>query len=117
MHKLIIVSTMTALCLLFLLTGCKKLVNTEQKTVEVTITDEYYRGSYVTPMRVGKITTMQVHPAVYKIYVTYNGTEYSVSGSDTYYNYKDKIGKTVNGTLEIYTYDDGTVKCDIINLK
>lgn len=105
------------LCLTFSLTGCKKLVGTEYKDVKVTVTDEYHRGTYVIPVRVGKVTTMQVHPAVYKIYIEYNGNEYVINDNNTYYNYKDKIGQTANGTLEIHTYDDGTIKYNIISLE
>ena len=94
-----------------------KCINTEQEMVEVTIVDEYHRSSYMTPMRVGKITTMQTHPAVYRITVEYNGEQYTVSGRDTYNRYKEKIGATTTGTLEIRTYENGTVRYDIVALE
>ena len=72
---------------------------------------------YMTPVFNGKTTTMITHPAVYRITVEYNGVEYTISGSDTYNKYKEKVGKTTIGTLEIRTYDDGTVKYDIIALE
>ena len=108
---------MAIVCLMFSLAGCAKLINTEYENVEVNIVDEYHRGMYVTPIRAGKVTTMVTHPAVYRITVEYNGVEYTISGSDTYNKYKEKVGKTTIGTLEIRTYDDGTVKYDIIALE
>ena len=72
---------------------------------------------YITPVRAGKVTLMITHPAVYQITVEYNGVEYTISGSDTYNKYKDKVGQTTMETLEICTYDDGTVKYDIIELE
>ena len=106
-------------CLVFTfsLVGCAKCINTEYQTVEVEIVDEYHRGMYMTPIYVGKVMTMQTHPAEYRITVKYNDVEYSISGSDTYEKYKDKIGEYTNGTLEICTYDDGTVKYDILSLE
>ena len=99
------------------LTGCAKLVNKECKNVEVNIVDEYHRGMYMTTVFNGKTTTMITHPAVYRITVEYNGVEYTISGSDTYNKYKEKVGQTATGTLEIRTYDDGTVKYDITELE
>ena len=108
---------MAIVCLMFSLVGCAKLINTEYENVEVNIVDEYHRGMYVTPIRAGKVTTMVTHPAVYRITVEYNGVEYTISGSDTYNKYKEKVGQIAIGTLEISTYDDGTVKYDIIALE
>ena len=103
--------------LIFSLTGCAKLVNKECENVEVSIVDKYHRGMYVTPVFNGKTTTMITHPAVYRITVEYNGVEYTISGSDTYNKYKEKVGQTATGTLEIRTYDDGSVKYDITALE
>ena len=108
---------MTIVFLMFSLVGCAKLVSTEYKNVEVNIVDEYHRGMYITPVFNGKTTTMITHPAVYRITVEYNGVEYTISGSDTYNKYKEKVGQTVVGTLRIRTYDDGTVKYDITELE
>ena len=101
---------------MFSLVGCAKCISTEYENVEVNIVDEYHRGMYTTPMRVGKVTTIQTHPAVYRITVEYNDVEYTISGSDTYNKYKDKVGQTTIGTLEIRTYDDGSVRYDITSL-
>lgn len=102
---------------MFSLVGCAKLISTEYENVEVNIVDEYHRGGYVTPIRVGKVTTTVIHPAVYKIMVEYKGIEYTISGSDTYNKYKEKVGQTTTGTLEIRTYDDGSVKYNITALE
>ena len=112
-----LIAIMAIICLIFSLVGCAKLVSTEYENVEVNIVDEYHRGMYVTPIRAGKVTTMVTHPAVYRITVEYNGVEYTISGSDTYNKYKEKVGQTATGTLEIRTYDDGSVRYDITALE
>jgi hypothetical protein len=112
-----ILNIITILCLIFALTGCAKLVNTEYSDVEVTITDSYYRGMYITPVYNGKSFTYITHPATYRITVRYNNVEFDISGSETYDKYKDKIGETAIGVLKICTYDDGTVKYNITELK
>lgn len=111
-----VISILAIMCLMFSLVGCAKCISTEYENVEVNIVDEYHRGMYTTPMRVGKVTTIQTHPAVYRITVEYNDVEYTISGSDTYNKYKDKVGQTTIGTLEIRTYDDGSVRYDITSL-
>ena len=103
--------------MIFSLTGCAKLVNTECENVEVIIVDKYYREMYMTPVFSGNTLTMITHPAVYRVTVEYNGIEYTIIGSDTYNKYKEKIGQTAIGTLEIRTYDDGTVKYDLTELE
>lgn len=87
--------------------------------MQVKVTDEYHRAAYTTMYYspVYKIVLPQTYPAVYKITVEYNGVEYSISGSDTYNKYSDKIGEYVNGTLETKKYDDGTIRYDIISLE
>lgn len=102
---------------MFILTGCAKCINTEYENVEVNIVDEYHSGMYVTPISAGKVTTMVTHPAVYEITVEYNGVKYTISGSDTYNKYKDMVGQTTTGTLEIKTYDDGSIRYDITSLE
>ena len=85
--------------------------------MDVIIVDAYHRGSYTTPMRIGNVTSVRVHPAVHRVSVKYNGVVYTINGRDTYNRYKDREGETVKGTLEIRTYDDGTVSYDIIELE
>ena len=102
--------------LMVVLTGCAKIIKTEYKTVDVEITDKYHRAAYLTPIRAGKVTTMVTHPAVYRIYVKYEGVEYTISGSGIYNQYKNKIGQTIKGKLRIDTYDDKTVRYDIVEI-
>lgn len=99
------------------LMACAKCINTETKEVEVTISDSYYHGSYVTFSRAGKVNVPITHPAVYRIMVTYNEGNYTISGSDTYKKYKDKIGEKAKATLVIRTYDNGKIINDITEIK
>ena len=118
LKKRILVFSMFMIMILSLV-GCAKLVSTEYENVEVKITDVYYKPSYTTTTYndVLKMPMVQSHPAVYRITVEYNNIEYTISDSDTYNKYKDKVEQTVVGTLRIRTYDDGTVKYDITRLE
>lgn len=111
-----IANVLLTICLMFVLTGCAKCISTEYENVEVNIVDEYHRGMYTIPIRAGKVTTMVTHPAVYRITVEYNGVHYTISGSDTYNKYKDMVGQTTTGVLETCTYDDGSIRYDIVSL-
>lgn len=99
------------------LTGCKKCVSTEYEYVPVKITDAESRSAYSYPVRVGKTTSIRVVPASYNSVVEYDSVEYSLSSSETYYKYRDKIGKTAKGKLETKRYDDGDAKFRIVSLK
>jgi hypothetical protein len=112
-----ILSIMMIICLVSLLVGCAKLVSTEYENVEVNVVDIHHSAMWLQPIRAGKVTTFVTHPAEYEVIVEYNGVSYTIDDEDTYNRYKDKIGQTTVGTLEIHTYDDGTVKHDITELK
>ena len=99
------------------LSGCAKLVDTKYEDVEIKIVDSYHRAMYTTPMKVGKVMSIITHPAIYHIMVEYNGIEYTINGSSTYYKYKDKVEQTAIGVLETRFYNDGSVKYNIIELK
>lgn len=99
------------------LTGCKKCVSTEYKHVPVKIIDAESRSAYSYPVRVGKTTSIRVVPASYNTVVEYDSVEYSLSSSETYYKYRDKIGKTAKGKLETKRYDDGSMKIRIVSLE
>ena len=119
MKKFLVIALIVLLVLLpvcVIMAGCAELISTEYETVQVTIVDKHHRGSYITPIHTGKVTTFVTHPAVWRITVEYEGVEYSISGHDTYDQYKDMIGETISATLEIRRYDDGTVKYDITDL-
>ncbi len=117
MIKKILSIIMLWLCLCFCLTGCRKLVNIEYSDVEVTVVDSYYSPMWLQPIIVGKTTSFITHPAIYRITVEYNDLEFNISGSDTYNKYKNKTGETTIGVLEIYTYDDNTVRYNISELE
>lgn len=103
--------------MMFSLVGCTECISTEYENVEVNIIDEFYYPMWMQPVRFGKTTTFITHTATYRITVEYNGVEYTFSDSDTYDRYANKVGQTTTGTLEIRSYDDGTIKYDIISLE
>lgn len=103
--------------MMFTLVGCREVVNVETQEVEVSVVDEYYRGSYITPVYNGKTTIMITHPATYKITVKYEDVEFVLNGRDIYNEYSDKVGQTTMGTLKITTFDDGSIDWDIVELK
>lgn len=115
--KKILCSLAMTLILISSLNGCAKCISTETSTVQVKIVDEYYSAAYMTPVTSGKVHTVIIHPAVYRITVEYNGVEYDISDSDTYDKYSNRVGEYVNGTLETKKYDDGTVRYNIISLE
>lgn len=107
------------LCFIMLtisLVGCAEVVNSERQEVDVVIVDSYHRGAWLQPMYNGKFTTYITHPAVYQITVTYNDIEYTISSQALYNTYKNRIGQTVTGILEIKQYDNGRVTQEIADL-
>lgn len=108
--------TIILLSLILLLTGCAELVSTETREVDVIVIDSYHRNMWLQPVRTGKVTTWITHPAIYRITVLYNDIQYNIEGSDIYDQFKDDIGETVTGVLEIRTYDDGSTQSDIVGL-
>lgn len=115
--KLILVVIFAAVIVSMTLTGCKKCVSTEYEYVPVKIIDAKRRLAYSYPVRVGKTTSIRVVPASYNTVVEYDSVEYSLSSSETYYKYRDKIGKTAKGKLETKRYDDGSMKIRIVSLE
>lgn len=107
---------LSVLCILTL-AGCAKCVNTEYKEVEVLIIDEYHSYMWMQPIKCGSSTTYITHPANYDITVEYSGNEYTIDNEDIYNQFKDKLGKNAIGVLEIKTYDDGSVRKNIIAIK
>lgn len=103
--------------LLLSLVGCVQCISVEYQDVDVVIVDEYYRAPYTTFIWSGKVMIPITNAAIYRITVQYNGAEYAIGGSSTYNKYKDKVGQTVMGKLEIKTYDDGTATYDIVSLE
>lgn len=112
-----ILALLLLMILVFCLVSCAECISTEYESVEVTVTDAFHRAMWVQPVWTGKVMMTVVHPAIYRITVKYKGVEYTIGDQDTYKKYKDKIGQTVVGKVEIKTYDDGTVKYDIVSLE
>lgn len=115
MKKLAII--LISVMVLCSLVGCRKVVDTQEKEVEVEVTDAYYRAPHTTYSRVGKTYMSQVHPAEYRVYVEYDGAEYTISGQDVYEVYKELVGETAVGVLKTVTYDDGSTSSRIVELK
>lgn len=115
--KLMLVVIFMAIIVSMTLTGCKKCVSTEYKHVPVKIIDAESRSAYSYPVRVGKTTSIRVVPASYNTVVEYDSMEYSLSSSETYYKYRDKIGKIAKRKLETKRYDDGSTKVRIVSLE
>lgn len=103
MKKLLVVILIVSMFTLSL-AGCAECLNTEHKEVEVTIVDAYYRSGWVQPIISGKVISSIYHPDQHKITVGYDGKEYTIDDEDTYKKFKDKIGQTTTGILEIRTY-------------
>lgn len=115
--KIVILISLMLAILAVSLAGCAKCISVEYEQVEVTVVDKFHRAMWMQPVLAGKVTTFITHPEVWDITVEYKGVEYTIGGSDTYEKYEDKIGQTAIGELEIKTYDDGTVKYDIVSLQ
>lgn len=114
-NKVLALLLITAMLISF--AGCAECISTEYKNVEVTIVEEYHRDTWRQIVRVGKVATVITHPAVWQITVRYGDANYTINDRDTYNKYKEKIGETVVGRLEIRTYDNGETVCNIISLE
>lgn len=111
-----IVKLFLPVLILFISAGCSKLISTEYKDVEVKIIDCYHRDSYTTLIYCGGHLMPVRCSEVNIVTVDYNNNQYVIKGKEIYYKYKDRIGETVIGTLEIKNYEDGIKSFDIINL-
>jgi hypothetical protein len=111
-----IISLLLSSVLLLSCVGCAECISTEYTEVSVTIVNEYHCASRVRRVWTGKSFAMTTYPAQYKITVDYDGIEYTFDDKELYDKYKDKIGQTATGELEIKTYDDGTVTYDITSI-
>lgn len=102
--------------LLFALAGCAKCISIEYEKVNMTIVKVNYVPASTLPVRIGKVWTYSVKPAMYRTTVEYDGIRRTFSDKHTYDKYKNMVGLTVIGTLEIAAYDDGTIERSIISL-
>lgn len=87
--------------------------NKEYLDVEVVIVDVYYRPGSVIPTGNSAVSIA----ADYDVTVRYDGKDYVIDSREAYYKYKDKVGQTATGVLEIREYIDGNEAKDIIKLK
>ena len=69
--------------------------------------DQYYKPTYMQPVRVGKVTSFITHPAQYYTYVSYGDMKETFSGAGIYRQYKK--GDTIVCELITTYYDDNTV--------
>lgn len=115
--KKILYIILLLITIILTLTGCAKCISTETSTVQVKIVDKYYSSAYTTPVYNGKSWTMVTHSANYRITVEYNGLKYNIHNYSTYKKYSNRIGDSVNAILQTKTYDDGSVKYEIIELE
>ncbi len=112
------------ICMVIIITitsvGCAKVISTEHKTVQVKITDLYYKPEEVvknvTNINGKKKTNYTTKRAEYKVTVEYNVTKYNFKDKKYYYKAENKESQNINGMLEIKTYDDKTSKEEIIDI-
>ena len=96
---------------MFMLVGCAKCIDETEEIVKVKVVNEHYK-----PEEINLITFTDnnyeyvADPAIYKITVDYNGTEYFLYGADTYQKYYKRIGETVSAILVTKTYDNGNIE-------
>ena len=98
------------------MTACAKCIATREETAEVVITETYYRPAWTQPVWNGKFFVPIRHPAVYRVTVMYEDVEYVMSGREVYDIFVNRIGDTAVATFEVRTYDDGTLKRELIKL-
>lgn len=92
------------------LTGCAKLIDTQEEVVEATIVDTRFYAGYYTYIKSGNTTIMQWYPARYYTTLEYNGISTDIFGSDLYSRCNGKNGATIQCILITESYDDGSVK-------
>lgn len=117
MIRKFLVTILLSIFSIFLLSGCAKLVSTENSTVQVKIVDAYYKSPYTTFMYINNMLIPQTNPAEYKLAVRYNGVRYWFDNKNIYEKYSNRIGEYTSGTLETRKYDDGTRKYRIVELE
>ena len=92
------------------LTGCAKLIDTQEEVVEATIVETRYYAGYYTYIKSGQTTIMQWHPPSYYTTLRYNDIIEDIYGSELYSIAHGKNGDTIQCSLITESYDDGTVK-------
>lgn len=104
--KILLLIAIILLCF----TSCAELIDVETREVEATITDVYYKGSWIQMIPVGKSVVSIFHQARYKVTFTYEDVTLTVDDKELYDCYKDKIGAMVKCDLITEYYDDGSIE-------
>lgn len=95
------------------LTGCSKVIKTEQQDVKVKVVNVYHSSHRF--YMVGKVPI--THSAKYEVTVKYEEKTYTFDNDYLYEKYKDKVGENIDAILTIYTYDDGKIEERITKIK
>lgn len=106
MKKLLLLLLLTTLLLCS--TSCAKLISTDTKEVEATITSVYYKKAWTQMVYTGKTMVPINHKAQYKVELTYENVTLEVDNKSFYDACKDKVGSTVKCDLITEYYDDGS---------
>ena len=101
---------------LLLLTGCAEVVRIDTEIVEATVVDTYYRPSWIQPIVVGKVSSMMMHPATYRVSLEYKEETYTLNSKDSYDICKDLKGEKIPCKLKIAEYNNGKVFKDILEI-
>lgn len=110
MKKIILLCLIT---FIIFLTGCAKVIKTEEQNVKVKIVNVNHSPSRF--YMVGKVPI--TNPAKYEVKVKYEEKTYTFDNDYLYRKYKDKLGENIDAILTIYTYDDGKIEERITKIK
>lgn len=92
------------------LTGCAKLIDTQEELIEATIVDTYYKGAWIQMIPSGKTMIPISHPAKHEVILRYNEIQTTINNYDLYSICHGKNGTTIQCTLITKSYDDGSMK-------
>lgn len=114
MRKITYLFLLLLLCMA--LTGCAKCINEYDKTAAGIVDNkEYtaaYNSTYMVPVIVGKVTTMQPriahHAAKYEVTIIVEDMSVIIDNEDLYNQYE--AGDSIDMNVHYKEYDDGTVK-------
>lgn len=104
------------LFLCVILAGCAKCINEYDKTVVGIVEGkEYiaaYNSTYMVPVHIGKVTTMQPrtrhHAAKYEVTIIVEDLSVTINDENLYNQYE--IGDSIDMNIHYKEYDDGTIK-------
>lgn len=105
--KIAIILCVIALCIGI---GHKTVINVERENVKATLIRGHYRNEWYESTDKGEV----YHPEPYTITAYCNNEEFHIADKETYIKYSRRIGEVVNGTLNTYTYSNGTTEKELI---